>query len=759
MERRRKAHGLESPARIAAGLITAAGLLLALAAAPMAGAATITPDIVGDDFSDNDDCSLREAIDFANNDGNAPTEDSCAVSGEPLGTNDTIQLGAGDYMLTLGVANNPLVGSGDLDIYDDDDLRIKGAGAGSTTITQTVTAARVFHALGGRLTVEDLTVTGGETNATRSGAGIAVGEEGSLDVISSVITQNTSEEAGAGLAIEPAPPVVPANVVVNITDSRITENDALTTADQATVGGGLYARPSAANVTLTLNITDSDIHMNEAERGGGIATGPETTLNLTRSTVRGNRAIDAATSTSGPEVAGGGGLNLTGPALITDSVISHNSAETAVDSRPATGGGLRTTSSADVVVRRSAIVDNTVDLSAATGESGSGGGVANVAGSVTLINTTVSGNTVPDVDTNATTQGGGIYSSGTTKVISSTLAANTAGGGANDLGDALHRHNAGTIDLENSIITGPNPARLCSGTSSSSGHNVINATPPLCINAAEPGDAVTTDPLLEPLGDNGNEPVGHVGFELVPRTHLLPEGSPAVDLVPAAECDDHLAAPLTLDGRNEPRPFGGACDAGAFERGAPENPPVVRCLGQVATVVGTGGADNLTGTPGRDVVVAFGGNDVISTGLGNDLVCAGGGNDRVFTRAGFDRVLGQGGHDRIFGGAGRDFLFGHAGFDRIFGGAGFDRIFGGARLDRMFGGPGNDRIFGGPGHDRAFGNAGRDLLVGAAGRDRLFGGAGRDTLRGLGGRPDRCFGGGGADNPASPGCEIRSSIP
>jgi hypothetical protein len=69
--------------------------------------------------------------------------------------------------------------------------------------------------------------------------------------------------------------------------------------------------------------------------------------------------------------------------------------------------------------------------------------------------------------------------------------------------------------------------------------------------------------IIDPLLDNGGPT----------RTQALPLGSPALDLIPVAECnDDDLLPPagvqaLTEDQRGYPRPFpaGGACDAGSYE--------------------------------------------------------------------------------------------------------------------------------------------------------------------------------------------------
>jgi uncharacterized delta-60 repeat protein len=70
-----------------------------------------------------------------------------------------------------------------------------------------------------------------------------------------------------------------------------------------------------------------------------------------------------------------------------------------------------------------------------------------------------------------------------------------------------------------------------------------------------------------------------------------------------------------------------------------------RCRGQMATIVGTRGGEELVGTSGQDVIAALGGDDVVRGRAGNDLICGGRGNDRL---------VGGPGHDRFGRGPGRD---------------------------------------------------------------------------------------------------------
>ena len=88
-----------------------------------------------------------------------------------------------------------------------------------------------------------------------------------------------------------------------------------------------------------------------------------------------------------------------------------------------------------------------------------------------------------------------------------------------------------------------------------------------------------------------------------------------------------------------------------------------RCLGEVATVVGTGKRDTLEGTEERDVIVGGGGNDKLVGDDGHDIVCGGAGHDLLTGGDGRDKLLGQTGNDRIRAGRHRDLCHGGAGDD------------------------------------------------------------------------------------------------
>jgi CSLREA domain-containing protein len=200
-----------------------------------------------------------------------------------------------------------------------------------------------------------------------------------------------------------------------------------------------------------------------------------------------------------------------------------------------------------------ALTATRVAFSGNTGAS-NGGAVDGTDGAVTLLESTVSGNS-------ATASGGGLYvdgAAGTLSLSNSTVTGNSAPSGSGiavaagqaTLTRTTLAGNSGAPDL----FTGPAPAaaRLegsiavgCSGSAPSSLGFNLDAGGTCGLGGQ--GDR-TGDPLLGPLAAHGGET----------DTLALGAGSPAVDA--GGPCP-----PPATDQRGVARPQGAACDAGAFE--------------------------------------------------------------------------------------------------------------------------------------------------------------------------------------------------
>jgi predicted outer membrane repeat protein len=326
---------------------------------------------------------------------------------------------------------------------------------------------------------------------------------------------------------------------VTLDHSQVTANEAGDT------GGGLGL--------FTGTLLDSQVTGNTARtRGGGIdASG---SLTLTRSTIGTNTLSDGAY---------GAGIAADGPATLTDSQVVDNTGTilaTHVDTRGGAGIYARST----LAVVRSTIAGNAL---VGSGPGPVAGGGIHVAGSATIDQSLLAGNTV---DAGASTaSGGGIFGAGGITITRSTLSGNEVHSTGVASGAAIHRE-LGTVSMQATTIAGnvgptslvgtmavsavvvdaPAGSAACSVPLTSYGFDVADDA---TCGLTAPGDLQGVDPLLGALADNGGPT----------RAHLPLLGSPLLDAIP-------LAAPsctaFTADQRGLPRPTGAGCDIGAVER-------------------------------------------------------------------------------------------------------------------------------------------------------------------------------------------------
>jgi CSLREA domain-containing protein len=381
-----------------------------------------------------------------------------------------------------------------------------------------------------------LTITGSGASSTIIDGNKSVRPDSRVLVINSGITVNIT-----GVTIRNGGTTAVGGGIFNggtltLTNSTVSGN----TADNA--GGGIFN--NAGTLTLINSIVSGN---NAGVDGGGIRNDPGGTVTLTNSTVSGNTAGDDA----------GGIHNVAGGTLtLTNSTVSGNDAGD-------DGGGIRNSGTANIV--SSTIANNRAGLNSSPNNLG-GGGVHNFAGTLTLTNSTVSGNV-------ARTDGGGIFiEMGTVNSFSSTIANNRADANSNGSGIGGGVYNlsqqGATFNFKNTIIannqvgSNPNNIRDCAGTLTSQGYNLIRIRPPgECNVAPVTGDLFSFDPILGPLQNNGGST----------QTHALLAGSPAIDAGnPNVGCVDSTG-PLPTDQRGLPRAFDGngdnsaVCDIGAFE--------------------------------------------------------------------------------------------------------------------------------------------------------------------------------------------------
>ena len=359
-----------------------------------AHAATITVNTTTDEFGAGASCSLREAIQAANN--------NVAFGGCPAGASgaDTISIPPGTYQLTIanaGGVNEDNNATGDLDILES--LTLQGAGSGSTIIQagtnntngiDKVIAANPLCSTVVNVTIDGVTIRYGRNSQphpaadfSHTGGGIdycAGGGSGAFTLSNSIVSDNTNVNAYGGALnmdayLTPNYTATITNVTfsnnrtlhttleanggainifgdqmtVNITGSTFTSN---TTANPNSAGGAIFFRPSALTVgpTSSLNISSSTFSSNTAAgSGGAIAAstfGTGTAVSISNSSFTGN----TATASFGGAIYLNGSVATTTPFNLSHLTITGNTAGSE-------GGGVYVGKS-NVTMTKSFIVGN-----------------------------------------------------------------------------------------------------------------------------------------------------------------------------------------------------------------------------------------------------------------------------------------------------------------------------------------------------------------------------------------------------------------
>lgn len=428
----------------------------------------------------------------------------------------------------------------------------------------------IYNSNTGILTIIDTAI---QDNSVFSGSSVfdnggGIYSLGDLTMTNTLVRRNTAEEQAGGIF---------ASGNTNVNNSQIADNSALD-------GGGMVLFGTAG---ASMRINNTVFSGNSAlENGGAILNGNDDveifgssfinnivqgnpsgtggaiqnfagTMTITASLFDGNQTLNDA-------IAGAIYNGQLGEVTLIGSIVQNNTSQTS-------GGGLAT-SLAEFFVQDSLILNNSAP---------NGGGFHQLPSNVdgfTIERTTVMGNTADDI-------GGGFYGTGnlsTATILNSTFTGNTAGligggiglnsGGLVDILNSTIVDNsntlfinsigginafAGEMTIGNSIVAN-NVNRDCSATSSSTSlDNNITTGPgggiPLnrwcSFIPLQPNDQLLTDPLLEPLANNGN----------TGPTYLLQAGSPAIDAI-SGTCPIQLNG---IDQRGVPR-GGGSCDVGAI---------------------------------------------------------------------------------------------------------------------------------------------------------------------------------------------------
>jgi hypothetical protein len=362
-------------------------------------------------FKANGNCSLGEAIQTIVT---QQAQDKCVL---PAGST-TIYLPAGTYSLTQS-DNAPAVLFGHMQQKNREGLFPAGfplitskltiIGNGATIQRTGSTKFGIFQVfVGGDLTLQDLTISNGDTTQDHDSSGAGVDVLGGTVLLEHVTLNGNQAFQGGAIANN-----VPGSEV-KLMDSVVTNNSSLDD------GGGIYN-------SGTLIIQNSEISNNTSRNtvfgGGGIYNDGNGQVTLDHSQLVGNLALE------------GGGLYNNGGSIniINQSVISGNVATEQKAFIPHGGGGINNNPSGTVTVDQSFVLGN---QAAGT----TGGGIYNQA-SLKVTGSVLAGN--------ISGSGGAVYndSQGTGSISSScildnqVLLAHTAG-----LGNGIVNDNTAAFD-------------------------------------------------------------------------------------------------------------------------------------------------------------------------------------------------------------------------------------------------------------------------------------------------------------------------
>jgi len=290
-------------------------------------------------------------------------------------------------------------------------------------------------------------------------------------------------------------------------------------------GSGGAIENFLGTISITASVFDNNQAMGTAV-GGAVSNLSLGVITMTGTIVRNNVC----------DTKGGGLYTSLANFFVTDSVIDSNHADLG-------GGFYNAPSNVDgFFIERSTIINNSATTFG-------GGGLAEGNLSTTYItNSTVTGNQSPNF-------GGGLMlnSGGRIDLLHSAVVDNTSTQFINSVGG--FNAFAGTTNIGSSIIAN-NLNTDCSATSSSVSldYNITTGPsggiPPdrwCSFIPLQSNDRTGTDPLFEPLAQNGN----------LGKTYLLQPLSPAIDAIPA-DCPTELNG---VDQRGVARPSG-SCDIG-----------------------------------------------------------------------------------------------------------------------------------------------------------------------------------------------------
>jgi hypothetical protein len=334
------------------------------------------------------------------------TGQTTTISNTTVSNNSVSQYGGGIYVdnSPLVIENSNIDNNKCTQPLDGGGIYLQGAST-TLTITGTTSISNDSARTGGGIYMTGIgavSITGAAIDANTAISGSSSGGGGiymtgmthDISMTDTSISNNTSTARGAGINL-----TTTAAITFSLTDCNVDNNTVTNTASYN--GGGLYI--SSASITAT--ITGGSISGNTAGNGGGIvlAGGLDTTISGT--VIAGNTA---ATGT-------GGGITISGNSATSDYSTLNISKSYIRGNRATTyGGGFNNGGWADTTMTNCMVTGNLNEGNIYC----DGGGIYN-SGTLSVLNSTVVGNYT-------TRYGGGLFGGGT--VGNSIIWGNSSGG-------------------------------------------------------------------------------------------------------------------------------------------------------------------------------------------------------------------------------------------------------------------------------------------------------------------------------------------
>jgi hypothetical protein len=341
-----------------------------------------------------------------------------------------------------------------------------GAGILANDLVRTLTLS------GDRITGNQVSIT--DPASASGGAGVYI-NGGTLVVNSSTITGNSVTLTGAGSDASGGAGLYSNGGAVTLTGSDVSNNTVHQSASTGSSGGaGIYSDGGdvdAETSTVDNNTDTVDSSTGGSDGGGGIYSNGGT-VTLGAAHLDGN-TFTLTTTTDGHN--GGGGVYSNGGEVdvVTSSVDANTLSLTDTSTAGSDGGGGVFSNGGAVLAEFASISENTATV-AANGTDNGGGGVFDDGAKNAYLSSTFSDNSITVSGSGAQSSGGGAIRSLIGGVLSNTTIAgnsiNASGGGV-FLEDA-----AGTYTLEDTIVAGNSPTNCAGpGTFQSSGFNLESA--------------------------------------------------------------------------------------------------------------------------------------------------------------------------------------------------------------------------------------------------------------------------------------------